>query len=53
MDNSSKLQALGKISSNDVGILLSLYGDQGTGELELGTIMPRLLLVLIMENIKI
>ena len=38
MDNSSKLQALGKISSNDVGILLSLYGDQGTGELELGTI---------------
>lgn len=38
MDNRSKLQALGKISSNDVGILLSLYGDQGTGELELGTI---------------
>lgn len=38
MDNSSKLQVLGKISSNDVGILLSLYGDQGTGELDLGTI---------------
>ncbi len=38
MDNRSKLQVLGKISSNDVGILLSLYGDQGTGELELGTI---------------
>ena len=38
MDNSSKLQALGKISSNNVGILLSLYDAQRTGELDLGTI---------------
>ena len=38
LDNSSKLQALGKISSNNVGILLSLYDAQGTGELDLGTI---------------
>lgn len=38
MDNCSKLQSLGKISSNDVGILLSLYDAQGTGELDLGTI---------------
>ena len=38
MDNRSKLQALGKISSNDVGILLSLYDAQGTGEFDLGTI---------------
>lgn len=38
LDNRSKLQALGKISSNDVGILLSLYDAQGTGEFDLGTI---------------
>lgn len=41
VDNSSKLQVLGEISSNNVGILISLYDAQGTGELDLGTIDAR------------
>ena len=39
MNNSSKLQVLGKISSNDTGILITLsYDGKETGELNLGTI---------------